>query len=743
MNTKMIKRIVLTTACFFAAALAAVSQFDNSNREMIDLLADVAKRNEVPQNPFASKARVAHFSKELVLAPNIQDSSKWALLLITAYIENGDEKNAIKSGEFFLDRLKEFGPGPLQVVRRHLALAYLRDGEKTNCLLDHTGESCIFPIAGRGIQTHKTSTQSAIALYEKILETNATDIESRWLLNVAYMAIGKYPQSVPRAFLIPALDAVPAITVKPFNDIAMETGLNTDNISGGSIVDDFNNDGHLDIVSSSLHLEEEMVYHQNNGDGTFRDMSAASGLDQFTGGLNLVQADYNNDGFKDILVLRGAWLANYGEQPNSLLKNNGNGTFTDVTSEAGLLTLRPTQTGTWCDFNNDGWLDLFIGNETTVGVNAYPCELYLNNKNGTFTEMAKAAGADLQYFVKGAVSGDYDNDDKPDLYLSTLDGKKILLKNVSQDNGAIRFENVSEKAGLTANNTRTFTSWFFDYNNDGWLDILTCGYEFGKSLAWYAGEEALGLDTPSVKSGEVFLFRNKHDGTFEEVSDKVGFDKIAFAMGGNFGDINNDGYLDFFLGSGNPLYQSLVPNKMYLNLKGDSFADVTTSARVGNLQKGHGVSFADLDNDGDEDIHIDMGGAFNGDTYQSALFLNPGQSDNNWIKLSLEGAKANRSAIGAKIKIAFDDDGKTRMVYRELNSGGSFGCNPLMQQVGVGRATTIKKLEIKWPGSKLVQTFSNIKVNQNIYIREGSSSIKTSVSKMVVLSGGKQNHNHH
>jgi hypothetical protein len=205
-------------------------------------------------------------------------------------------------------------------------------------------------------------------------------------------------------------------------------------------------------------------------------------------------------------------------------------------------------------------------------------------------------------------------------------------------------------------------------------------------------------------------------------------------MGGNFGDIDNDGYLDIFMGTGNPLYQSLVPNKMFHNLGGKTFADVTTSARIGNLQKGHGVAFADLDNDGDQDIYIDMGGAFDGDGYHAEFFLNPGQSDYHWIKMSLEGTKANRAAIGAKIKVTFEENGKTRFVYRELNSGGSFGCNPLMQHIGIGRATNIKKIEIKWPGSNTTQTFENVPANQNIYIKEGSPEIKTRSFKQVSLS---------
>ena len=123
-----------------------------------------------------------------------------------------------------------------------------------------------------------------------------------------------------------------------------------------------------------------------------------------------MQTDYNNDGLKDIFVLRGGWMKQFGKQPNSLLKNNGDGTFTDVTKQSGLLSFHPTQTATWADFNNDGWLDVFIGNETTSDLDVNPCELYINNKNGTFTETAAKAGCDIKAFVKGVTSGDYDND---------------------------------------------------------------------------------------------------------------------------------------------------------------------------------------------------------------------------------------------------------------------------------------------------------------------------------------------
>src|SRR3954465_5636455 len=119
--------------------------------------------------------------------------------------------------------------------------------------------------------------------------------------------------------------------------------------------------------------------------------------------------------------MRGGWLRDgFGNQPSSLLKNNGNGTFTDVTIAAGLKFMHPTQTATWADFNNDGWLDVFIGNETTANAPSNPCELYLNNKNGTFTEIAASAGCKISKFVKGVTSGDYNNDGLTDIFISTL-----------------------------------------------------------------------------------------------------------------------------------------------------------------------------------------------------------------------------------------------------------------------------------------------------------------------------------
>ena len=146
--------------------------------------------------------------------------------------------------------------------------------------------------------------------------------------------------------------------------------------------------------------------------------------------------------------------------------------------------------------------------------------------------------------------------------------------------------------------------------------------------------------------------------------------------------------------------------------------EISSSSGTGHLQKGHGVSFADLDNDGDEDIFENLGGAVPGDKYNTVLFENPGQT-NNWIAIKLVGVKSNRSAIGAKIKLTLKGPGaETAIRYREVSSGGSFGASPLMQHIGIGKATRINSVEVTWPTSHTRQEFNNVLPNQFIQIKE-------------------------
>ena len=188
------------------------------------------------------------------------------------------------------------------------------------------------------------------------------------------------------------------------------------------------------------------------------------------------------------------------------------------------------------------------------------------------------------------------------------------------------FTEVSKRAGVNEP-LYSFPTWFFDYDNDGYLDIFAGGYRginVGDVAADYLGR-AHDAERPR-------LYRNLGNGTFTDVTKATGLYRMLLAMGSNFGDLDNDGWLDFYLGTGEPDLAALMPNRMFRNDAGKRFQDVTTSGGFGHLQKGHGVAFADLDHDGDQDIYQVVGGAVEGDTYRNVLFENPGHG-NSWVKL--------------------------------------------------------------------------------------------------------------
>jgi hypothetical protein len=590
---------------------------------------------------------------------------------------------------------------PAQFARHRLAVIYLRGvmalrrGEVENCVECACRGSCIFPLQPQAFHQKPEGSEEAIQHFTNYLEKQPNDIGVRWLLNVAYMTLGRYPQGVPEKHLLPLAPFHSSLDIGRFVDLAPRLGLDRLHCSGGSIMDDFNNDGLLDIVETSSDPAVPMAFYVNQGDGTFANRAKEAGLEGQLGGLQCMQTDYNNDGWLDILVCRGGWI---GPQRLSLLRNNKDGTFTDVTEAAGLLEPIDSQVAVWADYDNDGWLDLFVGGETT------PSRLYHNNHDGTFTECAAKAGIiNERCICKGANWGDWDGDGYPDLFVSNLDDPPRLFHN--NRNGTF-----TEQSALVGVNHRGagFACWFWDYDNDGWLDLFATGYE--RSLDKVI-KSHLGLP----HHGHIcHLYRNVEGQHFEDVSNAVGLDLAMAPMGCNFGDFDGDGYLDFYLATGTPFYSMLVPNRMFKNVQGKRFADITLSSGTGHLQKGHGVAIGDWDGDGRVDMFVQMGGAVPGDRARSLLFQNP-TAKHHWLTVRLVGTKTNRAAIGARLKVTLPS-GQT--IYRHITSGSSFGANSLQQTIGIGQADAITSLEVLWPTSGTTQLFTNITVDQAIEVIE-------------------------
>jgi hypothetical protein len=596
----------------------------------------------------------------------------------------------------------------------------MRRGETENCVMCRGESSCILPIAPAAVHTNPSGSRQAIVHFTEYLEQFPDELETRWLLNLAHMTLGEHPDKVDPRYLVPLDHFLNSeFDIGRFRDVGHLANVNRFNQSGGAILDDFDSDGLLDIVVTSIDPTVAMAIYRNAGNGTFEECSRQAGVVDQLGGLNCIQTDYNNDGLLDIFIPRGAWF--HTPVRPSLLKNNGDGTFSDVTAVVGMLESVNSNSAAWADYDNDGLLDLFVCCEQQ------PNKLYHNEGNGKFTELASQAGVqqDDMAFCKGASWIDYDNDNWPDLFLNNLTDKARLFHN-SRDG---TFADVSDSLGIDGPE-EGFPCWVWDYDNDGWLDIFATSY--------FRTVEGViqGLLGEPFHQHSNRLYRNTGGRGFEDQTAAAGLDMVFAAMGCNYGDFDNDGYLDMYLGTGAPGYDFLVPNRMLKNVAGSRFADITTSSGTGHLQKGHGIGCGDWDRDGNIDIFLQVGGPAVGDRSHNVLFQNPGNT-NRWLTLKLAGTKTNRPAIGARVKIVTEGSNPLT-IHRHISSGSSFGANPFEQTIGLGQADRIALLEIHWPTSETTQVFRDIDVNQAIEVVELSSGYRKLDWRPVAKTGWNQ-----
>jgi hypothetical protein len=737
--------LVVISSCNSSVEPQNDPRFDG-NRAMTKLLDSLNQNADPDINYYLSGRRAARMMEKKHNYTNGVDIIKWEAKYCFELLNAGSTEEGIKTLTAMINNYqggpeKALNDPEFKVVFDLLAVGYLRMGENDNCVSNHNSASCILPLKSKAFHKNTKGSLSAIEVYTQLLRVYPDDLQSRWLMNIAYMTLGKYPTEVPKEYLIPfdALDEKVEGFV-PFENLAVDLGVDVNGLAGAAMTEDFNNDGHLDIFCSSYGLIDNVKLFMSDGKGGFVDETDKAMLMGITGGLNAKQADFNNDGFMDILVLRGAWLDKGGEWPNSLLKNNGDGTFSDITISAGMLSFCPTETASWADVNNDGLLDVFIANENN-DENQYPCELYINNGNESFSNVANDWGLAGNFgFAKAAIWSDFNNDGLQDLFVSCLnyDNKLFMNRGRIGNSKKFKFENIADKAGVTLPK-QSFPAIVFDFNNDGLEDIFCTSFPAEKlSLV---GEEAalelLGKPSTAEKSR---LFKNNGNETFTDVSKEMNLWKQTFAMGFSFGDIDNDGWLDIYAGTGAFEFTSLVPNRVFKNMEGKRFAEITHSSGMAHLQKGHGIAFGDLDNDGDQDIYTTLGGAVEGDNAHNALFANPNHV-NHWITLQLQGKKGARDAQNSKVKITVSTAAGSQSYYHVVGSGGSFGANSIQLEAGLGKATKIESIEVSWYGNpKNKQVFKNVGMDQIVKLTEGMAKIEKTGYKATPLqgkSGGK------
>jgi len=374
-----------------------------------------------------------------------------------------------------------------------------------------------------------------------------------------------------------------------FSDVTDIAGVGCTGSSRGVAWGDYDNDGDLDLYVANYN--EANVLYRNNGDGTFTDVTSEAGVGCISHSYGVAWGDYDNDGDLDLYV------ANYGA--NVLYRNNGDGTFTDVTSEAGVSCTGSSLGVAWGDYDNDGDLDLYVANHYEANV------LYKNNGDGTFTDVTGAAGVGCTGSSYGVAWGDYDNDGDLDLYVTNYEAN-VLYRN----NGDGTFTDVTSEAGVSCTGSSRGVAWG-DYDNDGDLDLYVANYNEAN-----------------------VLYRNNGDGTFTDVTSEAGVGCTGHSLGVAWGDYDNDGDLDLYVTNDGA-------NVLYRNNGDGTFTMV--GAGVGCTGSSYGVAWGDYDNDGHLDLYVANSGA-------NVLYRNNGNL-NHWLQIRLHGTISNRSAIGTKVKV--------------------------------------------------------------------------------------------
>ena len=492
-------------------------------------------------------------------------------------------------------------------------------------------------------------------------------------------------------------------------------------LAGGVAILDYDNDGRMDIfLTNGAELPSMKkpasfanALLRNSGDGRFEDRTSAAGLTGSDGGYHLgaAAADYDNDGDTDL------FLANAGA--NTLLRNNRDGTFTDVTADSGIS--KPLNTlsvgAAWFDYDNDGLLDLVVANYTVWSPEAdftctdsmkreiycsptryvsVPNRLYRSLGGGRFEDVTERSGlAQARGKGMGVSIADVNDDGLSDIFIVNDTERNFLF--INQGNG--RFLEQGAIYGVSFNDdgiaVNGMGSDAKDFNNDGFVDF------FYNDLAT-----------------QVFaLFANDRGKAFRYVSYPTGLGRLSFRFGGwgaGFIDYDNDGWKDLFSANGDVDYlgdNAAQSDTMFRNVGGKSFNDVSAAMGVAFTRKGfhRGSAFADLNDDGSLDIVV------TGLNERPRILMNTGTTGAHWVLLDLQGARRSRDAIGAKIKVT---TASGRVLHNHVSvSTGLMSSSDRRVHFGLGSEGAIASVEIRWPGGQ-VQTLSNVKADQILHVRE-------------------------
>ncbi|HKY32710.1 MAG TPA: FG-GAP-like repeat-containing protein [Candidatus Polarisedimenticolia bacterium] len=523
-----------------------------------------------------------------------------------------------------------------------------------------------------------------------------------WDIKLAQDALGGAASGpASRVFPLRKEEVAPSIAAAlKFTDIAPRLHINKYAGAGPAGWADYNGDGRFDLIACGC---DTFCTLYKAVEGGFEDATIEAGLTRMEPGFGTTWGDYDNDGDPDLFVARNGWN---GPARDSLLRNNGDGTFTDVIDQAGSNDPGSTDHGIWVDYDRDGWLDLLVS--SGVYLDGSSCQMFRNKGDGTFANVTRQAGLQEEgrFGTIGIAVADFDDDGWPDLFYHGRSAPNRLYRN----NRDGTFTETARRAGVEGPGTQFgWTAIAADLDSDGDMDILT-----GSLAPW---DQVLAGYQPDHRAGPLDhiprFYRNNGNGTFADDSLASGLRYPLGVMAVNAADLDNDGYQEIYFGTGDPELRRLEPNILYHNREGRSFTDVTRHAGVGHLGKGHGITFLDWDGDGDLEIFAEMGGFYHGDLWESAFYLNEGKTANHWLQVRLTQPRLNRDAVGARVTVTA---GPVRQA-QEVSAGKGFGStDPPVLHFGLGKSSRAGRVEVRWPDGTR-QTLENVEGDRLLSIR--------------------------
>jgi len=534
-----------------------------------------------------------------------------------------------------------------------------------------------------------------------------TEVRYRWMLRVLTMMAGRPDTTIPSEFRV-KMRSSPSSSFH-FEDVTIDSGTGRLALGRGGAWGDFDNDGREDVLVGAERAPFRLL--RNAGNGKFTDVAEQMGLIDPVGlGCYAAQfVDYDNDGYQDIFLSSNGW----GGGGRLFLFHNQRGKqFTEVTQQAGLGDPINAFGSSWADYDNDGKLDLAVATGIVDPTDGDRLRLFHNEGNGKFRELGQAAGLTQKAKWISATWGDYDGDGRQDLLATSFDAGCFLFHNLG--NG--KFEDVTDKVGVR-NAHHAYTAEFFDYDNDGKLDIFVSTYPDGDFRGMIFNYMAGAVMPPSQQQ---LLFHNNGDGTFANVAEKAGITGWYGAMSSQVGDLDNDGYPEIVLGTGNPELDWTEPKLLFRNDGKGHFVDVTNAAGLIHFGMLHGIAFGDYDDSGNLSMFGSFGGFYWGTRETSKLYRNVG-SGNRALEVRLVGTRSNRDAIGTRVSATV----ASRPIYRWVNGGDGFGTlNSRIVHIGLGRNSKVDLLQVDWPSGDS-QTWHNLPGGQRIEIVEGRNATRT------------------